>query len=71
MKNITIWCAGGSTSKKWSPKCTHVLIDDNASLNADVVDAIVSKRHFVSYKWVEVISFNYSVIFADFFHIYL
>ncbi|GJW32506.1 nijmegen breakage syndrome 1 protein [Tanacetum coccineum] len=44
---------GASIIKKWSVKCTHALLDDNVSLNADVVDAIMSKRHIVSYKWIE------------------
>ncbi|KAI3712742.1 hypothetical protein L1987_71307 [Smallanthus sonchifolius] len=47
---------GASMTSKWSPKCTHVLVDDNASLNADVADAIMSKRHFVSYKWIELLA---------------
>ncbi|KAI3665219.1 hypothetical protein L6452_43842 [Arctium lappa] len=47
---------GASMANKWSPNCTHVLLDDNASMNADVVDAVVSKRHFVSFKWIELLA---------------
>ncbi|XP_024973759.1 nijmegen breakage syndrome 1 protein isoform X2 [Cynara cardunculus var. scolymus] len=47
---------GASMSNKWSPKCTHALLGDNASMNADVVDAVVSKRHFVSFKWIELLA---------------
>ncbi|KAJ9564733.1 hypothetical protein OSB04_000699 [Centaurea solstitialis] len=45
---------GASMTNKWNPNCTHVLLDDNASMNADLVDAVVSKRHFVSFKWIEI-----------------
>ncbi|XP_071702736.1 nibrin homolog [Rutidosis leptorrhynchoides] len=47
---------GASVSNKWSPQCTHVLVDNNASLNADLVDAILSKRHFVSYTWIKLLA---------------
>ncbi|PWA59004.1 nijmegen breakage syndrome 1 [Artemisia annua] len=47
---------GASMTKKWSVKCTHALLDDNVSLNADVVDAIMSKRHIVTYKWIELLA---------------
>nr|GEU97644.1 luminal-binding protein 5-like [Tanacetum cinerariifolium] len=44
---------GASLIKKYSVKCTHALLDDNVSLNADVVDVIMFKRHIVSYKWIK------------------
>ncbi|KAL7609086.1 hypothetical protein Lser_V15G12135 [Lactuca serriola] len=44
---------GASMSNTWSPKCTHVVLDDNASVNGVLIDAIMSKKHFVSYKWIE------------------
>ncbi|KAI7744529.1 hypothetical protein M8C21_016203 [Ambrosia artemisiifolia] len=47
---------GASMTNKWSPKCTHVLVDDSASLNADIVDAVMFKTHFVSYKWIELLA---------------
>ncbi|KAL8265990.1 hypothetical protein R6Q59_003334 [Mikania micrantha] len=47
---------GASMTSKWSPECTHILLDDNASLNADVADAIMSKIHFVSNKWIELLA---------------
>lgn len=57
----TLSSAGASMIKKWSAKCTHALLDDNVSLNADLVDAIMSKRHIVSYKWIEVLLPFFSV----------
>ncbi|XP_076954972.1 nibrin homolog [Bidens hawaiensis] len=47
---------GASMNNKWSSKCTHVVVDDTASLNADIVDAVMSKTHFVSYKWIELLA---------------
>ncbi|KAK9074846.1 hypothetical protein SSX86_003165 [Deinandra increscens subsp. villosa] len=47
---------GASMTTKWSPKCTHVLLDDNASLNADLADAIMSKKHVVGYKWIKLLA---------------
>ncbi|KAI3699273.1 hypothetical protein L2E82_43476 [Cichorium intybus] len=44
---------GASMTNKWSPNCTHVVLDDNASVNGDIIDAIMSKKHFVNYKWIE------------------
>ncbi|KAI3699240.1 hypothetical protein L2E82_43401 [Cichorium intybus] len=44
---------GASMTNKWSPNCTHVVLDDNASVNGDIIDAIMSKKHLVSYKWIE------------------
>ncbi|KAJ0445597.1 putative transcription factor interactor and regulator FHA-SMAD family [Helianthus annuus] len=54
--NEKISSVGASMTNKWNAKCTHVLVDDNALLNADIVDAVMSKRHFVSYKWIELLA---------------
>ncbi|GKB40368.1 THO complex subunit 5B [Tanacetum coccineum] len=38
LKKAIFKLKGASIIKKWSVKCTHALLDDNVSLNADVVD---------------------------------
>lgn len=47
-------CEGASAIRNWSMECTHVLVDDIAPFNEDIVDAIVGKKPLVCHKWVEV-----------------
>ncbi|WOG97469.1 hypothetical protein DCAR_0416809 [Daucus carota subsp. sativus] len=47
---------GASAIRNWSMECTHVLVDDIAPFNEDIVDAIVGKKPLVCHKWVEVIA---------------
>ncbi|KAL3527368.1 hypothetical protein ACH5RR_012024 [Cinchona calisaya] len=47
---------GASVAQKWSLKCTHVLVDDLVPLKEELVDAIVAKKPFICYNWVEYIA---------------
>nr|XP_043640191.1 nijmegen breakage syndrome 1 protein [Erigeron canadensis]XP_043640192.1 nijmegen breakage syndrome 1 protein [Erigeron canadensis]XP_043640193.1 nijmegen breakage syndrome 1 protein [Erigeron canadensis] len=53
---VKILSIGTCMTTKWGPNCTHVLLGDNVSLNADVVDAVMSRKHFISYKWIEILA---------------
>ncbi|CAK9136414.1 unnamed protein product [Ilex paraguariensis] len=47
---------GACTSRNWSLECTHVLVDDSMPLKEDLFDAIMCKKPFARYSWVEFIA---------------
>ncbi|XP_071913731.1 nibrin homolog isoform X4 [Coffea arabica] len=44
---------GAFVAQEWSLKCTHVLIDDLVPLKEELIDAIVAKKPFISFDWIE------------------
>nr|GMC62491.1 nijmegen breakage syndrome 1 protein [Ipomoea batatas] len=47
---------GAGVTRKWSSFCSHVLVEDNIPLKEGLVDAIVARKPFVQFSWVEVYS---------------
>ncbi|XP_027178224.1 nijmegen breakage syndrome 1 protein isoform X1 [Coffea eugenioides] len=47
---------GACVAQEWSLKCTHVLIDDLVPLKEELIDAIVAKKPFISFDWIEFIA---------------
>ncbi|KAK6912424.1 Forkhead-associated (FHA) domain [Dillenia turbinata] len=47
-------CTCACISKKWSPECTHVLVDGLVPVKEDLVDAVAAKKQILLDSWVEV-----------------
>ncbi|XP_031107092.1 nijmegen breakage syndrome 1 protein [Ipomoea triloba] len=54
VKNIS--SIGAGVTRKWSSFCSHVLVEDNIPLKEGLVDAIVARKPFVQFSWVELIA---------------
>ncbi|KAL3622978.1 Mre11 complex subunit Nbs1 [Castilleja foliolosa] len=50
--------AGASATQTWTSKCTHMVVDDFASVNDEIIDAIVAGKPLFTFSWIEVIAGN-------------
>ncbi|KAL6521436.1 Mre11 complex subunit Nbs1 [Orobanche gracilis] len=50
--------AGGSVTRTWTSKCTHMVVDDFISINDEIIDAIAVGKPLVTFSWIEVIGEN-------------